>query len=239
MEPIKKEYYFDDMEACPCKELFEKVEYPWQALKKKDEIIDFSQNKIEGKVAETAKIIGDVVIGKGTIVEDNVTIEGPCIIGENCVIRPGTMIRPKSLIGNKVVVGHGVELKNSIIFDECKIGTNSFVGDCILGKGARIASGVITGNRRFDQKKVEIKIEKESYPTEMEKFGCVLGEYARIGANCSTAPGTLIGKHTWTYANIMIRGVIPPKKLLKLKQEVEFVDKEETILKREDSEGKV
>ena len=145
----------------------------------------------------------------------------------------------KSIIGNKVVVGHGVEIKNSIIFDECKISTNSFVGDCILGKGARVASGVITGNRRFDQKKVDIRIGKETYPTEMEKFGCVLGEYVRIGANCSTAPGTLIGKHSWTYANMMIRGIIPPKKLLKLRQELETVDKEETVLKREDSEGKI
>lgn len=233
------ETYFEDMEACPCKEVFKKIRYPWQALKKKDEIMDFSKNKIEGEIAETAKITGDVVIGKGTIIEDNVVIEGPCIIGKDCLIRPGAMIRPKSVIGNNVVIGHGVEIKNSIIFDECKISTNSFVGDSVLGKGARVASGAITGNRRFDQKKVEIKIGKKTYPTEMEKFGCILGEYARIGANCSTAPGTLIGKHTWTYSNMLIRGVIPPKKLLKLRQEIEIIDKEETILKREDSEGKV
>lgn len=86
---------------------------------------------------------------------------------------------------------------------------------------------------------MDIKIDKKSYPTGMDKFGCILGEYARIGANCSTAPGTLIGKHTWTYSNLMIRGVIPPKKLLKLKQEIEIVDKEETVLERKDSEGKV
>lgn len=238
MKPESMEYYFGDMGACPCKEVFKKVKYPWQALKKKDGLVDFSKNKIEGKVAKTAKIIGNVVIGEGTVVDDYVVIEGPCIIGKDCEIRPGAMIRAKSIIGNRVVIGHGVELKNSIIFDECKMGTNSFVGDCILGKGARVASGAITGNRRFDQKKIEIKIDDKSYPTDMDKFGCILGEYARIGANCSTAPGTLIGKHTWTYGNMMIRGVIPPKKLLKLKQEIEMIDKEEIILKREDSEGK-
>lgn len=231
--------YFDDMEACPCKEVFEQIEYPWQALKKKDEIIDFSQNMTEGEVAKTAEITGNVVIGKGTIIGSNVTIEGPCIIGANCTIRPGAMIRPKSIVGNNVVVGHGAEIKNSIIFNEAKISTNSFVGDSILGKGARVASGTIIGNRRFDQKKINIKIEEEVYPTETEKFGCILGEYVRIGANCSTAPGTLIGKHTWTYANIMIRGTIPPKKLLKLRQEIETVDKEETILEMKDNEGKV
>ncbi len=239
MEPTQLEYYFDDMGACPCEEVFKEIEYPWQALKKKDEIVYFSKKSLEGKIAKTAKITGKVVIGKGTKVYDYVTIKGPCIIGKDCEIRQGALIRPKSIIGNKVVIGHGVEIKNSIIFDECKISTNSFVGDCILGKGARVASGAITGNRRFDQKKVYIKIGTETYPTDMDKFGCILGEYARIGANCSTAPGTLIGKHTWTYSNIMIRGVIPPKKLLKLKQEIEIIDKEETILEREDSEGKV
>ncbi|MBM3199754.1 hypothetical protein FJZ53_02365 [Candidatus Woesearchaeota archaeon] len=239
MEPTQLGYFFDDLEACPCKEVFKKVKHPWEALKKKDELVDFSKQKIEGKVSKTAKITGNVVIGKGTVVDDYVTIEGPCIIGKDCEIRPGAMIRAKSVIGDKVVMGHGVELKNSIIFDEAKISTNSFVGDCILGKGARVASGAITGNRRFDQKKVEIKIGKSSHPTGMDKFGCILGEYARIGANCSTAPGTLIGKHTWTYSNLMIRGVIPPKKLLKLRQEIEMVDKEETVLTREDTEGKV
>jgi len=233
------ESYFDDMEACPCKEVFEQAAYPWQAIKKKDEVIDFSQNKIEGEVADTAKIKGDVMIGKGTIIEDNVTIEGPCIIGEDCLIRPGAMIRAKSIIGNKVVIGHGVELKNSIIFDEAKISTNSFVGDSVLGKGARVASGSITGNRRFDQKEVMIKIDEEVFETGTEKFGCIMGDYARIGANCTSAPGTLIGKHSWTYANMMIRGNIPPKKLLKLRQETEMVDKGETILKRKDNEGKV
>jgi bifunctional UDP-N-acetylglucosamine pyrophosphorylase/glucosamine-1-phosphate N-acetyltransferase len=231
--------YFDDMEACPCKEVFEKIEYPWQALKKKDEIIDFSQNKIKGEIAGTAEITGNVVIGKGTKVGSNVMIEGPCIIGENCLIRPGAMIRPKSIIGNNVVVGHGVELKNSIIFNEAKISTNSFVGDSILGKGARVASGVIIGNRRFDQKEVKIRIAGKFYPTGMEKFGCILGEYARIGANCSTTPGTLIGKHTWTYANMMIRGVIQPKKLLKLRQKIEIANKKETVLAMKDKEGEV
>ena len=233
------EIYFDDMQACPCKEVFEKIEYPWQALKKKDEIIDFSQNKIEGKIAKTAEITGNVKIGKGTKIGENVVIEGPCIIGENCLIRPGVMIRPKSIIGNDVVLGHGVEIKNSILFNECKVSTTSFVGDSILGKGARIASGVITGNRRFDQKSIIIEIDGKMFSTKMEKFGCILGDYVRIGANCSTAPGTLIGKHTWTYANMAIRGLIPAEKILKLRQNFEIVDKDPIILKKEDSEGEV
>ncbi len=231
--------YFEDMNSCPCRKVFETVKFPWDALKKKDELVDFSKSLISGKIAESAIIKGNVVIGKNTVVCENVIIEGPCIIGENCIIRPGTMIRAKTIIGNNVVIGHGVELKNSIIFDECKISTNSFVGDCILGKGARIASGAITGNRRFDQKKVFIKIGSDEYPTEMEKFGCIIGEYSRIGANCTTAPGTLIGKHVWTYSNLFIRGAIPPGKLVKLRQEIEIVDKEDVVLKREDSEGEI
>jgi len=233
------ESYFDDMDACPCKKVFENVEYPWEAIKKKDDIIDFSQKKIEGELHETAEIKGNVVIGKGTIVGSNVFIEGSCIIGENCTIRRGAMIRAKTIVGNNVVIGHGVELKNSIIFDEVKMGTNSFVGDSILGKGARVASGAITGNRRFDQKEVNVKIGDETFSTGTEKFGCVMGEYARIGANCASAPGTLIGKHSWTYANMVIRGVIPPKKLVKLRQDIEIVEKGETVLKREDNEGNI
>jgi len=235
----KIETYFDDLDACPCKELFDEVDNPWEILKKKDEFVDFSKKDIKGEVAETVKITGDVVIGKNTIVEDYAVIKGPCIIGENCLIRSGALIRPKTIIGDEVVIGQGVELKNSIVFNEAKISTNSFVGDSILGKGARIASGAITGNRRFDQKEIVIRSDTKSFPTDTEKFGCMIGDYVRIGANCSTAPGTLIGKYTWTYANMMIRSIIPPNRLLKLRQEIEDVEKEDQVLTKEDSEGKV
>lgn len=238
MDATKLGFYFEDLEACPCKEVFEKVKHPWEALKQKDKLVKFKK-KLEGEIEDGAIIKGDVTIGKGTKVSATATIEGPCTIGKNCTIRPGASIRPKSIIGDDVVIGHGAEIKNSIIFNECKISTNAFVGDSILGKGARTASGVITGNRRFDQKKVTIRVNDEEFPTGMEKFGCIIGEYTRIGANTSTSPGTLIGKHVWIYANTMIRGIIEPNKLVKLRQEIEIVDKEPVKLETRDSEGKI
>ena len=209
---------------------------------------DLKQNSLSGFIKKAKfvweilgclKITNEVIIGKGTIIDPSSVIEGPVSIGENCVIRPHVYIRPGSVIGNNVVVDHGAEIKNSLISDECKIGSLSFVGDSILGFAVRIGSGAMTANRRFDQKDIAIKINDKKIITKFDKFGCIIGDYSRIGANCTTAPGTLIGKHVWVYPNVFIQGFIESNKLIKYKQEIEIVEKEPVLLKKMDKNNKI
>ena len=126
---------------------------------------------------------------------------------------PGAYVRPGTITGNKCVIGFNSEVKNSIIQDGAKIASLAFVGDSILGKSARIGSGVITANRRFDQQNIRLKKEDgEKLDTGTDFFGCILGDYARIGANSVTSPGTLIGAYTWIYPATSIHGFIPKEK---------------------------
>ena len=237
MEEIKASYYFDDLTATIAGDLFSTVKYPWDVLKEKERLLELEESKDFGD--RTGEVIteGRVHIGKGTEIAPGVVIEGPVIIGENVLIRPHAWIRPQTISGNECVIGHGVELKNSILFDKAKLGTNVFVGDSIIGKGARIGSGVVTGNRRFDQKEVEIKVNTERYPTGTDKFGWLVGDYARLGANCITSPGTLVGQHTWVYGGVLLNGMVPKKSLLKLRQDTEIVIKEDVLLNDKDKKG--
>jgi NDP-sugar pyrophosphorylase family protein len=232
-------YYFEDMTACPCKDAFENISYPWDALIKKDRLMSSLPKDLKGNVHPTVIITGHVRIGKNTIVHPYTVIEGPAVIGENCEIRPSVMIRSGTFIGNRVVVGHSTEIKNSIIFDDAKIASGVFAGDSIIGKGARIGSGVILGNRRFDQRMVTVKTGEKKYDTGMEKFGCIIGDYARLGANCTTSPGVCIGKHTWIGSNVLVDGCIRSDLILKLKQELLAKPKERLYLQRTDSRGNI
>lgn len=111
------------------------------------------------EVLGSITLIGDYSIGEGTKIYPSATIEGPVIIGKNCKIMPGAYVRPGCIIGDNCVIGFNSEVKNSIIQDGAKIASLAFVGDSVLGKSARIGSGVITANRRFDQKNITIRLE--------------------------------------------------------------------------------
>jgi len=236
---LQVRYYFKDLNSCPIRKAFSNTKYVWEALEKKDKILNLEHSVLKGRVSDKSVIENHVVIDKKTIVDPFVFIKGPVIIGENCTIRSGALIRPFTIIGDNCVIGHNVEIKNSIVFDYAKISTNSFLGDSIIGKGGRTGSGVITGNRRFDQKKIVFRFATSKYETEFEKFGCVLGDYSRLGANAVTAPGALIGPFSWIYGLSSIRGFVKERTLVKLRQGFESIEKDEQILEYLDREGNI
>lgn len=164
-------------------------------------------------LGDNITFIGNYYVGEGTKIYPGAVIEGPVYIGKNVSIMPGAYVRPGTITGDKCVIGFNSEVKNSVIQDGAKIASLAFVGDSILGKSARIGSGVITANRRFDQQNIRLRQENgEKLDTGTDFFGCILGDYARIGANSVTSPGTLIGPYTWIYPATSIHGFIPKEK---------------------------
>jgi UDP-N-acetylglucosamine diphosphorylase / glucose-1-phosphate thymidylyltransferase / UDP-N-acetylgalactosamine diphosphorylase / glucosamine-1-phosphate N-acetyltransferase / galactosamine-1-phosphate N-acetyltransferase len=203
----------------------------WQALEQ------FLQDKPAPDVSgETIEVAGPVYIGAGTKIGSGVSIEGPVYIGRNCTIRHTAQLRPGAILGDGCVVGHSAEVKNSICMSGSKMSTGVFIGDSILGRGARIGSGTILSNRRFDQQVVQLGSREVKIPTEIQFFGAVLGDYSRLGANVTTAPGTLVGPYTWVASQISLYGFVPRAKLVLLKQELDIRDKEETQLRSGEGE---
>ena len=89
MKNFKLDYYFEHLDEFEYKNLFEDCEYPWEALAK---VKPFLNEKIEkanvkinnGEVGKFVSIEGNYMIGEGTKIHANVSIEGPVIIGKNC-----------------------------------------------------------------------------------------------------------------------------------------------------------
>jgi UDP-N-acetylglucosamine diphosphorylase / glucose-1-phosphate thymidylyltransferase / UDP-N-acetylgalactosamine diphosphorylase / glucosamine-1-phosphate N-acetyltransferase / galactosamine-1-phosphate N-acetyltransferase len=186
----------------------------------------------ESEIHESVIIGKNVSIGKNTIIMPYVVIEDDVIIGNECIIRSGALIRSTTFIGNQVVIGHATEMKHAYLDNEVKVGSHCFVGNSLLGKGARIGSGTITGNRRFDQKEIHWNGPNGKVETKLDKLGLVLGEYARLGANCTTNPGTMIGANTWVSGGQIVSGFIDANKFIKQSGEVvENAHKQELSIK--------
>lgn len=192
--------------------------------------------KREGLIHESAIISDRCSIGIETQVNPFVVIEEDVIIGKNCLIRSGALIRRGTVIEDNCVIGHGAEVKHSYLFNKVKVGSHSFVGDSILGQGARIGSGVIIGNRRFDQEEIEWDAESGKLASGQDKLGCLLGNFSRLGANVSTNPGVIIGAYTWVSGGNLISESIPSKIFIKPNGQ-QVKNNRAKDLKSEDKEG--
>ena len=222
-------YYFKNYEDNEMfKKLLPNVENVWEIranakeyLKKEIEGKNVKENN--GELLGNVNFIGNYYIGKGTKIYDRVTIEGPVYIGENVEIKPGAYIRPGSIISDNCSIGFNSEVKAAVLQKGAKVASLAFVGDSILGKSARIGSGVITANRRFDQGNIN--------KTNSDFFGLVLGDNSRMGANSVSFPGTFVGPYTWVFPLTQIHGFIPELKKVSNKPEMYMTDNEKRELK--------
>jgi len=215
---------FLDLAQFPFPELFHRCERAWDALKRLGEFA--RQHMRPGHagaiIVGTPFIAEDVQIGAGTVIEHGAVIKGPAIIGENCEIRSSAYVRGNVIVGDNCVLGNASEFKNAILFNGAGVPHFSYVGDSILGHKAHLGAGVILSNLKSLKSNVTIRQVAE-LDTGLRKFGAVIGDFADVGCNCVLNPGSLIGRHTILYPNILWRGVAPADSIVKLRQEHEIV----------------
>jgi glucose-1-phosphate thymidylyltransferase len=99
-------------------------------------LLDDIQPKIEGEIDSTSKVIGRVVIGKGTIIKNNSTIKGPCIIGKNCIIS-NSYIGPYTSIGDNCEI-IDTEIEDSVVMEGCKLVGIRTIVESLIGRNVKI-----------------------------------------------------------------------------------------------------
>ena len=87
----------------------------------------------------TAQIKGPVVIGSSCTIGQNVRLIGPLVIGAGCEILPEAVVE-ESIIWRNTRLGQHVNLKGSIVADNCCLNANSIIEDSALGHDVTVAS---------------------------------------------------------------------------------------------------
>ena len=191
--------------------LWEKDESVWMALHSLKEYLNRSTFQIEIEIPSGVYLTNSsqISIGKGTILEPGVMIQGPCIIGKNCSIRHGAYLRGGIILGNRCVVGHASEVKHSIMLNGASAAHLCYVGDSILGCDVNLGAGVKCANVRLDRKEISIFYEGHKMATGLRKFGAIIGDNTQIGCNSVLNPGTLFGRDSFCHPLLNVGGFIP------------------------------
>ena len=125
-------------------------------------------------------------------------VKAPAIIGPRCFIGAGSLIRGGCWLEENCIIGPGCELKSSFLFAGSKLAHFNFVGDSVVGARVNLEAGSIIANFRneFADPKILILHAGEIVETGVDKFGALIGDDCKFGANSVVAPGAIFERGT-------------------------------------------
>lgn len=140
------------------------------------------------------QVLDDIAVHRTAQVEEGAILKAPLIIGAGCFIAAGAYLRGGCWLDEHCIIGPGAELKSSFVFGGSKLAHFNFVGDSVLGAGVNLEAGSIVANYRNERadKAVNVRVDDVLVPTGCDKFGALLGDGSRLGANAVVAPGGLL-----------------------------------------------
>jgi UDP-N-acetylglucosamine diphosphorylase / glucose-1-phosphate thymidylyltransferase / UDP-N-acetylgalactosamine diphosphorylase / glucosamine-1-phosphate N-acetyltransferase / galactosamine-1-phosphate N-acetyltransferase len=165
-------------------------EHPWKIVENLANIIV----SVLPTLNEEFTISNDIAIHKSAIIEHGVIIKPPVIINAHVFIAANCYLRGGVYLGNAVSVGPGCEIKSSVICANSALAHFNFIGDTLIGSHVNFEAGSITTNFHNDKADQEIYVKdgNQSIRTNMMKFGSLIGDHSKIGANAVLSPGTIL-----------------------------------------------
>ena len=144
------------------------------------------------------KIFNDVAIHKTVSIDSNAILKGPAIISAGCFIGAHSYLRGGVFLDEKVSIGPACEVKTSFIFSNSALGHFNFIGDSLVGAFVNLEAGSVVANHYNERtdKNIIVVAEGRSYSTGVEKFGALVGDHCKIGANAVLSPGTILAPNS-------------------------------------------
>ncbi|MGE7838977.1 bifunctional UDP-N-acetylglucosamine diphosphorylase/glucosamine-1-phosphate N-acetyltransferase GlmU [Viridibacillus arvi] len=189
----------------------------------------------------------DAQIGRDTVIQPGVIIEGASSIGEDCIIGPNSHIQ-NSRIGNRTTV-HSSVVRESIIGEDTAVGPFAHIRpDSVLGDHVKIGNFVEVKKTKIDNGS---KVSHLSYLGDAEvgtevnigcgtitvnydgknKFKTVIEDNAFVGCNSNLVAPVTVGKGSFVAAGSTITKDIPADALAIARSRQENKDNYVTKLK--------
>ncbi len=169
-------------------------ESPWAITNALEAILE----TIIENLSDEFIINGKTAIHKSAEIEVGAILKGSIIINENCRIGSYAYLRGPIYLGKSVNIGPSSEIKQSIILNSTSIAHFNYIGNSIIGNNVNFEAGSICANHyneRLD-KNISIKYKNQVISTNSSKFGSLVGDDSKIGANSVLSPGTILEKNS-------------------------------------------
>jgi bifunctional UDP-N-acetylglucosamine pyrophosphorylase/glucosamine-1-phosphate N-acetyltransferase len=162
---------------------------------------------------DTVHLAYDTVIGRDTIIEQNVVfapgvtvesnarirafshLEG-CHVSQRAIVGPYARLRPGAELAEDTHVGNFVEIKNATLEEGAKANHLTYIGDARVGKATNIGAGTITCN--YDG---------------VMKHHTDIGANAFIGSNTMLVAPVKVGDRAMTASGSVITSDVPAEAL--------------------------
>lgn len=180
--------------------------YPWDLLRMNERTLEMIPPQLSGKISRNAVISGKVSIGKDTTIAPGAVIQGPAIIGEGCEIGPNSCIMPGVSVGNRTKIGAFTCIENSIVMEDCVVGTHSLVKDSVIGSGCILLDHISTVSTRS-------LVETESGLIH-GRFGAILGDGVEA-APFTIFKGAIAGSGSKMENGRTIEGILPENSIVR------------------------
>jgi NDP-sugar pyrophosphorylase family protein len=167
---------------------------PWEIIDDLDNCILHIIQKLNNDFI----IDNNIAIHKSAIVEQGVIMKGTIIISENCFVGANAYLRGPIFLSNEVKIGPSSEIKQSIIFDKTAIAHFNYIGNSIIGVNTNFEAGSICANHynEREDKRIFVTHNNTLIDTKTKKFGSLVGDNSKIGANAVLSPGTILEKNS-------------------------------------------
>ena len=169
-------------------------EQPWELTNK----LKTQLEKIISGLGDEYLITDLVAVHKTAVIENGVTIKAPAVISANCFIGAHAYFREGVFLDENVKIGPGCEIKNSIICSGTAVAHFNYVGNSIVGRNVNFEAGSIAANHYNERsvKSISVLYKGQIIETNTEKFGSLVGDSSKIGANAVLSPGTILPKES-------------------------------------------
>jgi NDP-sugar pyrophosphorylase family protein len=163
----------------------------WQVIGQVDALVRLALTGLGGDF----RLLGpQVAAHRSAVVAESAELTGPVILGPGCRVGAGAVLRGGVWADQEVTVGPHSEIKGSLLFAGSAAAHRNYVGDSIVGQDVNLEAGAVLANHFNERtdKEIFVLAGGNAVPTGLVKFGAILGDGCRIGANAVTSPGTLL-----------------------------------------------
>ena len=166
--------------------------FPWDATARAVELVGGALRPL----GEDYAIDGGIAVHRTATIEPGAIIKPPALVGPACFVAASAYLRGGVFLADGCTVGPGVEIKSSFLFGRSACAHFNFVGDTIIGRIVNLEAGAVIANHRNEApgRTIMVRSGDRLIDTGVAKFGALIGDEARVGANAVLAPGSIVGR---------------------------------------------